>query len=135
MSISLEKLCQIKNIRMTEQRKIVARLLYQAKDHPNVEELYQRALQYDASISLTTIYRTLKLFEEQKLIERHDFKEGSARYEIAHKEHHDHLIDIDSGKVIEFKNDEIEKIQKYIADQLGYKLVGHRLELYGMKKK
>ena len=129
---------------MTEQRRVIARVLSDANDHPNVEQLYQRASKIDPGISLATVYRTVRLFEEANILERHDFNaplahrgkaavgDGRARYEEAPENHHDHLIDIQSGQVIEFTNEEIEKLQHRVAEQLGYKLVGHRLELYAV---
>ena len=118
-------------MKMTGPRRIIARVLSDAKDHPDVEEVYRRVTELDSHISIATVYRTLRLFEEADILERHDFGEGRARYEEVSDEHHDHLIDIQSGKVIEFRNDEIEKLQEKVAEALGYKLVGHRLELYG----
>jgi Fur family transcriptional regulator, ferric uptake regulator len=128
----IEKLCLGKGLRMTEQRKIVARVISESKDHPDVEEVFQRAAKIDSNISLATVYRTVKLFEGLDILERHDFKDGRARYEAADATHHDHLIDIESGKVVEFTSEEIEKLQKVIAEKLGYRLIGHRLELYGV---
>ncbi len=115
---------------MTEQRRVIARVLSDSTDHPDVEALYQRATKVDANISIATVYRTVKLFEDAHIIERHDFGDGRSRYEDMRNEHHDHLIDLRSGKVIEFINDEIEKLQERIARELGYQLVDHRLELY-----
>lgn len=128
----LEKLCVEKGMRMTEQRKVIARVLSIADDHPDVEEIHRRASEIDANISIATVYRTMRLFEESGVVERHDFQDGRARYEEASDDHHDHLIDLRSGEVIEFVNDEIEKLQKRIAEEHGYKLVDHRLELYGV---
>src|ERR1043165_305407 len=128
----LEKLCQDKGLTMTEQRRVIARVLSDAEDHPDVEQLYRRASKIDPGISLATVYRTVRLFEEASILERHDFGDGRARYEEAPESHHDHLIDIQSGRVIEFSNEDIEKLQKRVADELGYKLVGHRLELYAV---
>jgi Fur family transcriptional regulator, ferric uptake regulator len=128
----LEKLCQDKGLKMTEQRRVIARVLSDADDHPDVEQLYRRASKIDPGISLATVYRTVRLFEEASILERHDFGDGRARYEEAPESHHDHLIDIQSGQVIEFSNEEIEKLQQRVAEQLGYKLVGHRLELYAV---
>ncbi len=128
----LEKLCQDKGLKMTEQRRVIARVLSDADDHPDVEQLYRRASKIDPGISLATVYRTVRLFEEASILERHDFGDGRARYEEAPENHHDHLIDIQSGQVIEFSNEEIEKLQHRVAEQLGYKLVGHRLELYAV---
>ncbi len=131
----LEKLCIEKGMRMTEQRRTIARVLSDAKDHPDAEELHRRAGKLDASISLATVYRTVKLFEDAGIIERHDFRDGRSRYEELPAEHHDHLIDVKSGDVIEFMSEEIEQLQKDIAHKLGYKLVDHRLELYGVPLK
>ncbi len=131
----LEKLCAQKGMRMTEQRRVIARVLSLAEDHPDVEEIHRRAVQIDANISIATVYRTMRLFEESGVVERHDFQDGRARYEEASEVHHDHLIDLRSGEVIEFVNDEIEKLQQRIAEEHGYKLVDHRLELYGVPLK
>ena len=128
----IEKLCVEKGMRMTDQRRVVARVLSEAKDHPDVEELYRRAHTVDPHISIATVYRTVRLFEESGIIERHDFRDGRSRYEEAPDVHHDHLIDMRSGKVIEFVDEEIEKLQQAIARRLGFKLVDHRLELYGV---
>jgi Fur family ferric uptake transcriptional regulator len=128
----LEKLCIEKGLKMTDQRRIIARVLSEAQDHPDVELLHRRAAQIDPGISLATVYRTVRLFEEASILERHDFGDGRARYEEAKDDHHDHLIDIQSGRVIEFTNEQIEKLQKGVAAELGYKLVGHRLELYAV---
>ena len=130
--LSLETACIEKGMRMTEQRRTIARVLETSDDHPDVEELYRRASALDPNISISTVYRTVKLFEDSGIIERHDFGEGRSRYETLPEEHHDHLIDIRSGHVIEFRNGEIEAIQERIARDLGYKLVGHRLELYAV---
>lgn len=130
---TLEEQCVARGMRMTEQRRVIARILEKAHDHPDVEELHRRASQIDPRISLSTLYRTVNLFEEAGLIARHDFKDGRARFEPIPDEHHDHLIDIRSGMVIEFRNEEIEAIQELIARRLGYKLVDHRLELYAVK--
>jgi Fur family transcriptional regulator, ferric uptake regulator len=121
-----------KGLRMTEQRKVVARVVAASKDHPDVEELYARAAKVDAKISLATVYRTVKLFEESGLLEKLDFGDGRARYEDGQRDHHDHLIDVNSGKVIEFVDPEIEELQERIAARLGYRLIGHRLELLGV---
>ena len=128
----IEKLCVDKGMRMTDQRRVVARVLSNAKDHPDVEELYRRAHAVDPHISIATVYRTVRLFEEAGIIERHDFRDGRSRYEEAPDQHHDHLIDMRSGKVIEFVDDEIEALQNAIARRLGFTLVDHRLELYGV---
>ena len=132
MTSHIERLCLEKGLKMTEQRRVIARVLSESDDHPDVEQVYQRASRIDPRISIATVYRTVKLFEEADILERHDFGEGRARYEGAPKEHHDHLIDVRSGKVIEFRNDEIEHLQREVAAALGYRLVGHRLELYGV---
>ena len=126
----IENLCVEKGMRMTDQRRVVARVLSTSQDHPDVEELYRRAHVVDPHISIATVYRTVRLFEEANILERHDFGDGRARYEEAPENHHDHLIDLQSGQVIEFTNEEIEKLQHRVAEQLGYKLIGHRLELY-----
>jgi len=129
---TLEEQCAARGMRMTEQRRTIAQVIQKASDHPDVEELYRRASAIDARISLSTVYRTLNLFEETGLVTKHDFKDGRARFEPIPDEHHDHLIDIRSGKVIEFRNEEIEAIQQVIARRLGYRLVDHRLELYAV---
>ena len=131
----IEKKCAERGLRMTDQRKVIAKVLSEAKDHPDAEELYARASKIDSNISLATIYRTVRLFTEAGIIETHDFRDGRARYETADDDHHDHLIDVTSGEVIEFVDDEIEELQKRIAAKLGYELVDHRLELYGRKVK
>jgi Fur family ferric uptake transcriptional regulator len=131
----IEHLCSEEGLRMTGQRRVIARVLCSAKDHPDVEEVYRRANEIDARISLSTVYRTLKLFAEKGILERHDFGHGRGRYEEASRDHHDHLIDVDSGRVIEFRNEDIEALQDRIARELGFKLVGHRLELYGIRAK
>ncbi len=128
----IERICIEKGMKMTEQRRVIARVLSTADDHPDVEEVYRRASEMDPKISIATVYRTVRLFEEANIIERHDFGDGRSRYEEATDEHHDHLIDIQSGKVIEFQNQEIEALQDKIAKKHGMKLVGHRLELYGV---
>lgn len=130
--MSLEQDCIDRGMRMTEQRRIIARVLEAAADHPDTEELHARAARRDPGISISTVYRTMALFEEAGIIERHDFGDGRARYEMASDDHHDHLIDMKSGKVIEFKNEEIERLQEIIARELGYRLVDHRLELYAV---
>jgi Fur family transcriptional regulator, ferric uptake regulator len=131
-SQSLEDLCVAKGMRMTEQRRVVARVLEAATDHPDVEELYRRASAVDPHISLATVYRTVKLFEDAGVIARHDFGAGRSRYETLPEEHHDHLIDLRTGKVIEFRNEEIERLQQAIAERLGFRIVDHRLELFGV---
>jgi Fur family ferric uptake transcriptional regulator len=135
MASQLERRCREKGLKMTGQRRVIAQVLSDSDDHPNVETLYQRASQVDPRISIATVYRTVKLFEEANILTRHDFGDGRARYEIDPKEHHDHLIDIDTGKVIEFRDDEIERLQREAALKLGYRLVGHRLELFGARVK
>ena len=127
----IERLCADKRLRMTGQRRVIARVLSAAKDHPDVEEVYRRANAVDPRISLSTVYRTLRLFAAKGILERHDFGAGRGRYEEATRRHHDHLIDIETGKVIEFQNDEIEQLQERVARELGFSLVGHKLELYG----
>ena len=135
MPDKIEKLCVDKGLRMTDQRRVIARVLSFSDDHPDAEELHRRAPEEDPRISLATVYRTVRLFEEAGIIERHDFRDGRSRYEEVGDEHHDHLIDLKSGEVIEFVNDEIERLQDAIAHKLGYKLVDHRLELYGVPLK
>ena len=135
MQSRLENLCIKRGMKMTGQRRVIARVLSDADDHPDVEELYKRSSQVDNNISIATVYRTVRLFEEAGLLDRHDFGDGRARYEEASGEHHDHLIDVKSGKVIEFHDEEIEDLQHKIASKLGYKLVGHRMELYGASTK
>ena len=130
----IETLCAEKGLRMTEQRRVIARVLSQAADHPDAEELYRRAAAIDPHISIATVYRTVKLFEDAGILERHDFRDGRSRYEEVPDSHHDHLIDIQSGKVVEFHNEEIEKLQRRVAEELGFELVDHRLELYGVPK-
>jgi Fur family ferric uptake transcriptional regulator len=131
---SLEEICVAKGMRMTEQRRVIARVLEGATDHPDVEELYRRASSIDPKISIATVYRTMKLFEDAGVVERHDFGPGAgrSRYEPLPDEHHDHLIDLRTGQVIEFRDEEIERLQQAIADRLGFRLVDHRLELYGV---
>jgi Fur family ferric uptake transcriptional regulator len=128
----IEKLCLEKGMRMTDQRKVIARVLSAAQDHPDVEELYRRSSAVDPNISIATVYRTVRLFEEAGIIARHDFRDGRSRYEQAGDEHHDHLIDMKTGQVIEFIDEEIERLQQLIARRLGFRLVDHRLELYGV---
>ncbi|MBI1340668.1 transcriptional repressor [bacterium] len=128
----IERRCIEKGLRMTDQRRVIARVLSDANDHPDAEELYRRASAIDPNISLATVYRTVRLFEDSGIIERHDFRDGRARYEETPAEHHDHLIDVRSGDVIEFQSEEIEAMQIEIARKLGYRLVDHRLELYGV---
>jgi Fur family ferric uptake transcriptional regulator len=128
----LEQLCHDKGLKMTEQRRIIARVLSDSTDHPDVEQVHRRAMAIDQRISIATVYRTVRLFEEANILERHDFGDGRARYEEISDSHHDHLIDVQSGRVIEFQNEEIEALQRKVAEQLGYKLVGHKLELLGV---
>jgi Fur family ferric uptake transcriptional regulator len=130
----IEKLCVEKGLRMTDQRRVIARVLSDAIDHPDAEELYRRASAVDPHISIATVYRTVKLFEDAGILERHDFRDGRSRYEEVPESHHDHLIDVQSGKVIEFRNEEIERLQRLIADELGFELIDHRLELYGVPR-
>ena len=127
--------CERKGLRMTSQRKIIAQVLENAADHPDVEELYKRASKIDPTISIATVYRTVKLFDEAGILDKLEFGDGRARYEDAEREHHDHLIDINSGRVIEFMDSDIEKLQEKIAQKLGYRLMGHKLELYGVPLK
>ncbi len=131
--IDLEQLCADKGLRITEQRRVIARVLSESDDHPDVELLHERANKIDSGISIATVYRTVRLFEEAGILDRHDFGDGRARYEAAPEAHHDHLIDVETGKVIEFVDPEIEALQKQIATKLGYRLVDHRLELYGVR--
>ncbi|CAA7624513.1 Fur family transcriptional regulator [Magnetospirillum sp. UT-4] len=128
----IEQRCIDKGMKMTDQRRVIARVLSESDDHPDVEEVYRRATAIDAHISIATVYRTVRLFEEAAILERHDFGDGRARYEESPSEHHDHLIDVQSGKVIEFTSPEIEALQREIARRYGFRLVGHRLELYGV---
>lgn len=128
----IEKLCAEKGMRMTDQRRVIARILSVSHDHPDVEELHRRAVEADPHISIATVYRTVRLFEESGILERHDFRDGRSRYEEVPEIHHDHLIDMKTGKVVEFVDPEIERLQQEIARRLGYRLVDHRLELYGV---
>ncbi len=132
MPSRLEQLCIDKGLRMTEQRRVIARVLSDSADHPDVEAVHRRATEIDPKISIATVYRTLRLFEEANILARHDFGDGRGRYEEATSDHHDHLIDVQSGRVIEFRNEKIEQLQREIAEHLGYKLVGHRLELFAV---
>ena len=132
MPETIEQRCEAKGLRMTEQRRVIARVLEDSSDHPDVEELYARASAQDPNISIATVYRTVKLFDEAGILEKLEFGDGRARYEDADRDHHDHLIDINSGEVIEFVDPEIEALQEKIAEKLGYKLKGHKLELYGV---
>ena len=135
MSDTIEQKCLAKGAKLTDQRKIIAKVMSESTDHPDVDELYNRVSKIDSKISIATVYRTVKLLEESGIIERHDFKEGKSRYEPSAEEHHDHLIDIKTGEIIEFVDKEIEELQIKVANKLGYKLVDHKLELYGIKKK
>ena len=128
----IEKLCVERGLRMTGQRRVIARVLSDSQDHPDAEELHRRAAAIDPHISIATVYRTVRLLEESGILERHDFRDGRSRYEEVPDEHHDHLIDVQSGRVIEFHDDQIEELQRLVAEKLGYKLVDHRLELYGV---
>ena len=128
----IEKACMVKGLRMTEQRRVIARVLAESADHPDVEELYRRCAEVDRNISISTVYRTVKLFEDAGIIERHDFREGRARYEQIPEAHHDHLINLRTGEVIEFQSEEIERLQAEVARRLGYRLIEHRLELYAV---
>ena len=135
MISDIENKCIKKGVRLTDQRKLVAKVMSESQDHPDVDELHKRVSKLDAKISIATVYRTVKLFEEAGIVSKHDFKGNKARYEQAPKEHHDHLIDINTGEITEFVNEDIEKLQTKVAEKLGYKLVDHRLELYGTKTK
>jgi len=135
MTETIEQKCIAKGVKLTDQRKIIAKVMSEASDHPNVDELYNRVSQIDSKISIATVYRTVKLFEESGILAKHDFKGGKARYEELSESHHDHLIDVKTGEIIEFVDEEIEKLQKKVADKYGYELVDHKLELYGVKKK
>jgi len=135
MTETIEQKCIAKGVKLTEQRKIIAKIMSESQDHPDVDELYKRASSIDKKISIATVYRTVKLFEESGIVAKHDFKGGKARYEELSESHHDHLIDIKTGEIIEFVDEEIEKLQKKVADKYGYNLVDHKLELYGIKKK
>ena len=135
MKVSIEQKCIDKGVKLTDQRKIVAKVMSESHNHPDVDELYNRVSKIDLKISIATVYRTVKLFEESGILTKHEFKGRKARYEELNEGHHDHLIDIKSGEIIEFVDDEIEKLQKKVANKYGYKLVDHKLELYGVKKK
>ena len=135
MPSRIEKLCIDKGLKMTEQRRVIARVLSDAADHPDVEQVYRRATEIDPRISIATVYRTVRLFQEANILERHDFRDGRARYEEAPETHHDHLINLHTGEVIEFRNEEIEKLQRRVAEELGFELVDHRLELYAVPLK
>ena len=135
MSNAIEDKCTAQGLRLTDQRRIIARIMSESEDHPDVDELHKRVNKIDSKISIATVYRTVKLFEEAGIVAKHEFKGTKARYEQATHEHHDHLIDINTGEITEFVNEEIESLQKKVAEKLGYKLVDHRLELYGSKIK
>ncbi|PCI49320.1 MAG: transcriptional repressor [Alphaproteobacteria bacterium] len=139
MTSKIEQICIEKGMRMTDQRRIIAKVLSDAHDHPDVEEVYRRSIDIDSRISIATVYRTVRLFEEAGILERHDFRiesgENRARFELVSEEHHDHLIDVESGEVIEFQDNEIEELQRHVAKKYGYRLVDHRMELYGIKIK
>ncbi len=132
-NIDIEALCAEKGLRITEQRKVIARVLGESEDHPDVEALHARASAVDPGISIATVYRTVRLFEEAGILDRHDFGDGRSRYEAAPEAHHDHLIDVESGRVVEFVDPELEALQRQIAEKLGYRLVDHRMELYGVR--
>ena len=135
MAETIEQKCVAKGVKLTDQRRVIAQVMSESTDHPDVDELYNRVSKIDAKISIATVYRTVKLFEESGILTKHEFKGGKARYEELNEGHHDHLIDVKSGEIIEFVDDEIEKLQEKIADKYGYQLVDHKLELYGVKKK
>jgi Fur family ferric uptake transcriptional regulator len=135
MSLTIEKKCKAKGVKLTDQRKVIAKVMSESNDHPNVDELYNRVSKIDSKISIATVYRTVKLFEESGILAKHDFKGGKARYEELNEGHHDHFIDIKSGEIIEFVDNQIEELQKKVAEKYGYELVDHKLELYGIKKK
>jgi len=135
MTETIEQRCIAKGVKLTDQRKIIAKVMSEAQDHPDVDELYNRVSKIDSKISIATVYRTVKLFEEAGILAKHDFKGGKARYEELNESHHDHLIDVKTGEIIEFVDEEIEKLQEKVAEKYGYKLVDHKLELYGVKKK
>ena len=135
MNNDIEGKCKQKGVRLTEQRKLIAKVMSESESHPDVAELHKKVSKFNSAISIATVYRTVKLFEEAGIVEKHDFKGNKARYEQTTHEHHDHLIDINTGEITEFVNEEIEKLQKQVAEKLGYKLVDHRLELYGSKIK
>ena len=135
MTNLIEDKCKRKGVRLTDQRKLIAKVMSESGDHPDVDELHNRVSKFDSKISIATVYRTVKLFEEAGILSKHDFKGTKARYEQVTREHHDHLIDINTGDIIEFVDQDIEKLQKNVAEKLGYKLVDHRLELYGVKSK
>lgn len=132
-AIDIEALCAERGLRITEQRRVIARVLSESADHPDVEKLYERASAIDPGISIATVYRTVRLFEEAGILDRHDFGDGRARYEASPEAHHDHMIDVETGRVIEFVDPELEALQRQIADRLGFRLVDHRMELFGVK--
>ena len=135
MSADIESKCKQKGVRLTDQRKLIAKVMSESESHPDVDELHKKVNKFNSKISIATVYRTVKLFEEAGVVSKHDFKGSKSRYEQAPEEHHDHLIDVNSGEITEFVNEEIEKLQKQVAEKLGYRLVDHRLELYGSKIK
>ena len=135
MSVSIEEKCKQKGVKLTDQRKLIAKVMSDSSDHPDVDELYKRVSKIDSKISIATVYRTVKLLEEVGILTRHDFKGKKARYEELSESHHDHLIDVKTGEIVEFVDEEIEKLQKKAAEKLGYQLIDHKLELYGIKKK
>ena len=135
MSVSIEEKCKQKGVKLTDQRKLIAKVMSDSSDHPDVDELYKRVSKIDSKISIATVYRTVKLFEVVGKLTRHDFKGKKARYEELSESHHDHLIDVKTGEIVEFVDEEIEKLQKKAAEKLGYQLIDHKLELYGIKKK
>ena len=135
MSNAIEEKCKKKGVRLTDQRRVIAKVMSESDNHPDVDELHKKVNKHDSKISIATVYRTVKLFEESGILTKHEFKGGKARYETLNESHHDHLIDIKTGEIIEFVDDEIEKLQEKVAEKYGYKLVDHKLELYGIKKK
>ena len=135
MKETIENKCIAKGVKLTDQRRVIAKVMSESNDHPNVDELYKRVNIVDSKISIATVYRTVKLFEESGILAKHDFKGGKARYEELNESHHDHLIDVKTGEIIEFVNEDIERLQKKVAEKYGYELVDHKLELYGVKKK
>ena len=135
MTANIEERCKQKGVKLTDQRKLIAQIMSNSHDHPNVDELHNRISKVDPKVSIATVYRTVKLFEESGILAKHDFKGGKARYEELNEGHHDHLIDVQSGEIVEFVNEEIEKLQETVAEKLGYQLLDHKLELYGIKKK
>ena len=135
MTASIEERCKQKGVKLTDQRKLIARIMSDSNNHPNVDELYKRVSEIDSKIGIATVYRTVKLFEEAGILTKHEFRGGKARYEEFPDSHHDHLIDVQSGEIVEFVDEEIEKLQETVAEKLGYQLLDHKLELYGIKKK